>query len=116
MRGSLTEISLVDFIRINCLDRRAHPMSASAILQEIHTIEGVAGSFVCDQAGRMLARSPVPLFDDTGKVLAMLPKGDPSPQELGPTVCEIERFSRLFIGRDQADDLADRLQSILSGS
>jgi len=192
-------------------------MSASAILQEINSIEGVAGSFVCDPAGRMIARSPVSLFDDTaladatrtlvetasplledggsgeldllyedgrlvvrplpgallcvlcvprlnmallnlrtsmalkalrqaladdaaardrpaspatrmgvaieevlgddaGKVLAMLPEGDPSPQELGPTVREIERFTRLFIGRDQADDLADRLQSILSGS
>lgn len=190
-------------------------MSTTDILQEINSIEGVAGSFICDQAGRMIARCPVSLFDeqaladgtralvetatpllvdgtpseldllyddgrlvvrplpdallcvlcvprlnkallnlrtsmalkalrqtladetavrarpatraerirdeiervlgnDAGKVLAMLPAGDPSPRELAPTAREIERFTRLFIGREQADDLAERMRTILS--
>lgn len=192
-------------------------MSTTEILREINTIDGVAGSFVCDQSGQIVARSPVSLFDDgaladatralvetaapllddgvsgeldllyedgrlvvrplpgallcvlcvprlnmallnlrtsmalkalrqaladetaarmrpaspadrlraaiermlgddSGKVLAMVPEGDLKPEELRPTAREIERFTRLFIGRDQAEALAEQMQSILSGS
>jgi len=102
MQGSLTEISLVDLIQINCLERKRARLRL--------WFEHCEAVLFFDEGEIVHART------GAGKVLAMLPEGDPSPQELGPTVREIERFTRLFIGRDQADDLADRLQSILSGS
>lgn len=184
------------------------------ILQEINAVDGVAGSFVCDAEGHLLAREPLHLFDDkaltgathalaetmaplatidgagevdllfgdgrlivrpldgallgvlcvprlnlallklrtsmalqalrrvlpaeltataarstladrvrttieevlgerSGKVLALVPAGDPDTTTLKPVIHELERFTRLFIGRDEAAELGQRLRATL---